>query len=133
MKKPTSLITLTKPVPCRIIKRLNRFNITIQLENGRKKPPLIRNTGRLREILYPGAAALCIPRGKTGKTRYLIIGGNAEESTEVALIDPATQCRAFETAGSPWTDTVAEQLADRKARNYNREFPARLRATQRNR
>ena len=106
MKKPTSLITLTKPVPCRIIKRLNRFNITIQLENGRKESALIRNTGRLREILYPGAAALCIPRGKTGKTRYLIIGGNAEESTEVALIDPATQCRAFETAVArgliPW-------------------------------
>ncbi len=106
MKKPNSLITLPKPVPCRIIKRLNRFTITVQLEDGREESALIRNTGRLREILYPGAAALCIPRYKTGKTHYLLIGGSVEESTEVALIDPATQCRAFEEAAAcgliPW-------------------------------
>ncbi|MCL4436992.1 MAG: DNA/RNA nuclease SfsA [Thaumarchaeota archaeon] len=130
MKKPISLITLPKPVPCRIIKRLNRFIITVQLEDGREEPALIRNTGRLHETLYPGAAALCIPRGKTGKTRYLLIGGNAEESKEAELIDPATQCRAFETAAArgliPWLNRW--QIERREITIGNSRLDYRLRS-----
>ncbi len=102
--KPATLLTLQNLKPCRIIKRDTRFTVKVSL-NGREELALLRNTGRLHDLIYHDAPALCTPRPPGGKTRYLLVGVSIAGSS-VALIDPKIQCEAFEQASSrgliPW-------------------------------
>lgn len=101
---PATLLTLTNLTPCRIIMRDTRFTVKVSLE-GQEELALLRNTGRLHDLIYKDAPALCAPRPHTGKTRYILVGVSISEY-EAALIDPKIQCEAFEEASArgliPW-------------------------------
>ena len=84
-------------------KRLNRF-VVLCRSGGRTIYLHLRNTGRLLDLLYPGARVLYLPK-KRGRTSGLIVGVVVDERS-AALIDPGTQARAFEEAATlgfiPW-------------------------------
>lgn len=73
--------------------------------DGKEETMLLRNTGRLHDLIYPHTQALCTPRQNPGKAKHLLVGLTIAGS-EAALIDPVIQCEAFEAAASrgliPW-------------------------------
>lgn len=59
VKEPTNikLFRIENPQECRIIERLNRFVVKIEVK-GNNHPAYINNTGRLYELLVNGRKAL---------------------------------------------------------------------------
>ncbi len=90
-------------VPCRIIKRMNRFVVKINV-SGTEKLAYINNTGRLLEYMVPGRKAYCIPWKKPGKTTHRLFA--VEDYGAAALIDTRLQMDSFEKLVSdkdiPW-------------------------------
>jgi sugar fermentation stimulation protein A len=76
-----------------VLRRANRFVVTVRRGN-RVRRALLRNTGRLNELIANGRTALCLERTK-GKTSCEIIGILVNDD-KAALIDPYTQARIFE-------------------------------------
>jgi sugar fermentation stimulation protein A len=98
MKEPTRLIRIENPQECRIIERLNRFVVLIELRGGTVYRAHLTNTGRLLEFLVKGQKAFCFKtqqhhQGKTDCRLFAI-----EERGLGALIDTWLQMKAFEDA-----------------------------------
>ncbi len=68
-----------------IIKRENMFVVTVANGN-RSKRALLRNTGRLLELIQPGYTVLCLDR-TSGKTNCEIIGVLVDDN-KAAIVDP---------------------------------------------
>ncbi|MGB9729091.1 MAG: DNA/RNA nuclease SfsA [Thermoprotei archaeon] len=77
----------------KVIERLNRFTVLLVDNNGTKYLGLLRNTGKLKDLIYPDAVLVC-KKWSRPKTNCLIIG--AETKYGIALIDTYTQMRVFE-------------------------------------
>ncbi|MGC8787487.1 MAG: DNA/RNA nuclease SfsA [Anaerolineae bacterium] len=87
------LLSLNKAIECRIVQRLNRFVVAVDVM-GQSARAWINNTGRLHELLVPGRKAFCLPRGGSTRTSYRLFA--VEEKDQGALIDTQFQMRAFE-------------------------------------
>jgi sugar fermentation stimulation protein A len=102
MRTASNILFTVDVEPFRYLRRVNRF--VAEVQNGSRSYALIRNTGRLLDLLAPTARCLCIPK-TGGKTSYILVGVLLNDG-KAALIDPFLQCRAFETAASkgllPW-------------------------------
>lgn len=98
-----SVLTLHGLKKYAIVRRENRFVVTVK-DGMQSKRALLRNTGRLAELIRNGYTALCLDRD-VGKTSCEIIGVLVDDK-KAALIDPYTQTRVFEMAASknliPW-------------------------------
>lgn len=77
----------------KVVERLNRFTVLLVDNNGTKYLGLLRNTGKLRDLIYPESIVVCKKWSKP-KTDCLIIG--VETKNGIALIDTYTQMRIFE-------------------------------------
>ncbi len=88
------LLSLENPIECRIVQRINRFVVEVQIGAGRYRA-WINNTGRLLEFLEPGRAAFCLRRQSPGKTTHRLFA--IRDGTLGALIDTQFQMRAFES------------------------------------
>jgi len=93
-QRPVPLLEVSS-VPCRVIERLNRFVVRVELQGGASLAHL-NNTGRLLDYLRPGASAYCSPRTAPGRTGYRLIAFADGEAA--ALVDTSLQMRAFEAA-----------------------------------
>jgi len=82
-------------IPCRFLKRLNRFVALVEV-NGEIRKALLTNTGRLEEFMVPGRKAFCTPKSG-GKTDFVLIAFEDLEG-KGAIVDTRTQARAFERA-----------------------------------
>ena len=82
-------------VPCRFVKRLNRFVALVEV-NGEIRKALLTNTGRLEELMVPGRKAFCTPKSG-GKTDFVLIAFEDLEG-KGAIVDTRTQAKAFERA-----------------------------------
>ncbi len=82
-------------VPCRFVKRLNRFVALVEV-NGEIRRALLTNTGRLEEFLIPGRKAFCTPKSG-GKTDFVLIAFE-DLGGKGAIVDTRTQAKAFERA-----------------------------------
>lgn len=78
---------------CRIIQRLNRFVVRVEIQ-GKTSLAHINNTGRLLEFLIQGKKAFCFPTKTGGTTACRLFA--VEESGLGALIDTQLQMKAFE-------------------------------------
>lgn len=87
------LLSLGKATECRVVQRLNRFVVAVEVM-GQDTYAWINNTGRLHELLTPGRKAFCLPRQGVGRTSYRLFA--IEEGGLGALIDTQFQMRAFE-------------------------------------
>lgn len=80
----------------KVVKRDSR--VTALIENkGKRYKALLRNTGRLSDIIYKGAEVLAIKRDMPGKTEYAIVGTLVDERS-ATLIDTYIQMKMFEEA-----------------------------------
>jgi sugar fermentation stimulation protein A len=92
-------------MPCRFIKRINRFVALVEVE-GEIRKALITNTGRLKEFMVPGRNAFCMPK-EGGKTDFVLVAFEDLDG-KGAVIDTRIQARAFERAVElgllPWLE-----------------------------
>jgi len=86
-----------------IVRRENRFVVTVKNDKMIKRA-LLRNTGRLHDLIQHGYTALCLDRSE-GRTNCEILGVLVDDE-RAALVDPYTQARVFELAARnkfiPW-------------------------------
>lgn len=85
------LLSLDKVIECRILQRLNRFVVAVDVTG---QGAYANNTGRLHELLVPGRKAFCLPQRGSTRTSYRLFA--VEEKDQGALIDTQFQMRAFE-------------------------------------
>lgn len=86
-----ALLEIDSLVTCRIIKRLTRFTLLVEVD-GRFEIAYTNNTGRLKQYFAPNRKGLCA-EVSSGKLKYRVIG--VEEGTYAALVDVALQEKAF--------------------------------------
>lgn len=91
----TPLFPIPDVVPCRIVERVNRFAVKIEIA-GNFFRAHINNTGRLHEILVRNRVGFCFKTPHTEKTDYRLFA--VEEKNAGALIDTQFQMKAFEKA-----------------------------------
>ena len=84
----------TSVVHGRLIKRLNRFTVEVNI-SGEVVNAHLTNTGRLREYIINGKQALLM-RISAPKLKYRVVA--VEDGDAYAIIDTLTQAKAFEYA-----------------------------------
>ena len=90
---PVPLLTVDNVQICRIVTRLNRFVVEVEIE-GQTRLAHINNTGRLQEFLIGGRKAYCYKTRAGGATDCRLFA--IEESGLGALIDTQLQMKSFE-------------------------------------
>ncbi|MCS7145304.1 MAG: DNA/RNA nuclease SfsA [Nitrososphaerota archaeon] len=81
---------------CVCVRRLNRFVVEAEAAGGGRGLLHLRNTGRLLDLVYPGARLLYEPRPRR-RTAGVVVGVEVGGGL-AALIDPPTQVAVFEEA-----------------------------------
>jgi len=104
LKKPgVRVLRIQNPHECRIVERLNRFVVKIEIK-GQTFRAHINNTGRPSEFIIRGRKAFCYPSKNLIKTDVKLFA--VGERGLGALIDTQLQMKAFENALSarliPW-------------------------------
>jgi sugar fermentation stimulation protein A len=106
---------IDKPQQCRIIERLNKFVVKVEI-NGTYYRAYLNNTGRLSEFLVHGRKAFCFKLPNTGKTDFRLFA--IEERGLGALIDTHLQMAVFEKSVErnliPWL--AGSQILKRNVR-----------------
>ena len=86
-----------------VVRRTSRFSVIVTDGESRHTAHLT-NSGRLRDLIFPGSVCLCIPK-KPAKTTMRLVGAPVSDRWAV-LVDPAEQSRAFVNAAVsgliPW-------------------------------
>jgi sugar fermentation stimulation protein A len=95
MNQKTRIFRIEQARECRILERLNRFVVKIEIK-GQTYRAHINNTGRLSEFMIKGRKAFCYPSKNLIKTdaKLFAVG----ERGLGALIDTQLQMKAFEMA-----------------------------------
>ena len=75
------------------VKRLNRFVVEAELADGSRIQCLNTNTGRLHDILTPGAKLLCSPK-TGGRTSHRLLAASFDKG--VSIVDTWSQMKVFE-------------------------------------
>ncbi len=80
------------------LERPNRFTVRVSTEDGEVMLHN-RNTGKLGELLRPGAVVYYVEGGRSGakKTSGILVGVAVTEE-DAALVDPYLQARSFEVS-----------------------------------
>ena len=96
------LFEIENAVDCRIIGRINRFTVEVEVY-GRRERAHINNTGRLEELLFEGNWGKCVAK-ESGKLKYRLFAAACEGG--YALIDTRFQMMAFERGIEhiPWIE-----------------------------
>ncbi|MFH1382677.1 MAG: DNA/RNA nuclease SfsA [Chloroflexota bacterium] len=89
------ILDLPPPVECRIVSRLNRFVVQVEVA-GRYYRAHTNNTGRLHHFLVTGQTGFCLKPDKPGRTDYKLFA--IAEDNLGAIIDTQLQMTAFEAA-----------------------------------
>nr|MBC7245045.1 DNA/RNA nuclease SfsA [Chloroflexota bacterium] len=93
MQQGAELLFLDGVRSCRIVRRVNRFVVAVEIQ-GQSAYAWLNNTGRLLEFLTPGRVGFCLARPGSGKTSYRLFA--MQEGELGALIDTQLQMRSFE-------------------------------------
>ncbi len=105
-----TVLTRFDVFPATVIERDTRVTV-IARAAGREFRALLRNTGRLVELIHPGAEILCIPK-QGGKTAAQVLGTVVDDE-RATLLDTLVQARAFEAAVTrgliPWLPQIARR------------------------
>ena len=89
------ILGVERPMPCRVVERVNRFVVTVRLEGGHCRA-YINNTGRLYQFLVSGREGFCIAHDRPRKTDVQLF--SVQEGNLGAIVDTRLQMRAFEQA-----------------------------------
>ncbi len=97
------ILHIENPLECRIVNRINRFVLKVQLERNCYQA-CINNTGRLYQFLVKGREGFCVSNEKRGKTTYRLF--SVKDGDMGAIIDTQLQMQVFEksleTGLIPW-------------------------------
>ena len=87
----------------RVVRRTSRFSVVVT-DGKSQYAAHLTNSGRLRDLIFPGSVCLCIPK-RPAKTTLRLVGVPVSEKWAV-LVDPGEQSRAFVNAAQarliPW-------------------------------
>jgi sugar fermentation stimulation protein A len=90
------ILKIKSIVPCKIIKRLNRFVVSVRVKNKIIKASL-NNTGRLEQFLVKGKIGYLLPLNNPQKTKYRL-SFVKEDKNSASIIDTNLQMKCFEIA-----------------------------------
>lgn len=97
------IIRVPKVVECKIIRRETLFTVLIEVEN-RIYRALLRNTGRLINLIKGNSKAICIPKSH-GKTEYILLGVEIKGDL-CSILDTNYHMKVFEILAKsdifPW-------------------------------
>lgn len=86
-----------------VVRRTSRFSVVVT-DGKASHTAHLTNSGRLRDLIFPGSACLCIPK-KPAKTTMRLVGVPVSGGW-AAMVDPGEQSRAFVNAAAsgliPW-------------------------------
>lgn len=86
-----------------VVRRTSRFSVVVT-DGKTRHTAHLTNSGRLRDLIFPGSACLCIPK-KPAKTTMRLVGVPVSDGW-AAMVDPGEQSRAFVNAAAsgliPW-------------------------------
>lgn len=87
----------------RVVRRTSRFSVVVT-DGKSQHVAHLTNSGRLRDLIFPGSACMCIPK-KPAKTTLRLVGVPVSKKWAV-LVDPGEQSKAFVNAAQagliPW-------------------------------
>lgn len=89
------ILSVGHPLRCRVVDRINRFVLTVRLEDGCHRAH-INNTGRLYQFLVSGREGFCVAHEKPGTTDVRLF--SVVEGDLGAIVDTRLQVKAFEEA-----------------------------------
>ncbi len=96
--------------PATVLRRDTRVTV-IARTVGREFRALLRNTGRLVDLIHPGAEILCRAK-QGGKTAAQVLGAVVNDG-RAALLDTLVQARAFAAAANrgliPWLPQIVRR------------------------
>ena len=96
--------------PATVVRHGTRVTV-IARAAGQEFRALLRNTGRLADLIHPGAEILCLPK-EGGKTAAQVLGTVVDDE-RATLLDTLVQARAFETAAKrgliPWLPGIVRR------------------------
>ena len=96
--------------PATVVRHDTRVTV-IACAAGQEFRALLRNTGRLADLIHPGAEILCLPK-EGGKTAAQVLGTVVDDE-RATLLDTLVQARAFETAAKrgliPWLPGIVRR------------------------
>ena len=84
-----------QPRRYRVVRRTSRFSVVVT-DGKSQHVAHLTNSGRLRDLIFPGSVCLCIPK-RPAKTTLRLVGVPVSEKWAV-LVDPGEQSRAFVNA-----------------------------------
>lgn len=96
MRKIKSILKVNSIVPCKIVRRLNRFVVIVKIDNKITKASL-NNTGRLEQFLIKNKIGYLLPLKNTQKTKYRL-SFVKEDKSSASIIDTQLQMKCFEIA-----------------------------------
>jgi len=79
---------------CRVVRRLSTFRVLLE-GGGSRIVGLLRNTGRLEDVIYPGSEVVCLER-QTPSATCLIVGKALGDTA--TILDTRLQEEAFAAA-----------------------------------
>ena len=86
-----------------VVRRTSRFSVVVT-DGKSEHTAHLTNSGRLRDLVFPGSACLCIPK-RPAKTTVRLVGVPVSDRWAV-MVDPGEQSRAFVNAVAsgliPW-------------------------------
>ncbi len=91
------LLSVPAEKRCRVIRRLNRFVVLVDTDEGPMRVH-INNTGRLLDVLVPGREACCRRLRKPGKLSMRLFAARYGAGRGCALLDTGLQEEAFAAA-----------------------------------
>ena len=94
-RQPHTLIKIPNSIKCKVIERVNRFIVKIDLSDS-ETLAYLQNTGRLREYLKPNKIGFCMPLKNPKKLHYRLFA--IKDNDLSALIDTFLQAKGFEKA-----------------------------------
>lgn len=89
------LLIIQDAEECRILERLNRFTVRVEVD-GRGELAYLQNTGRLLDHVRRGRRGFCTPIRGSGKLARRLFA--VDEGDLAAIVDTSLQEKAFEEA-----------------------------------
>ncbi|MCX8191940.1 MAG: hypothetical protein N3F06_03945, partial [Nitrososphaerales archaeon] len=71
-------------VDCEVVERVTRFTVKVKID-GEERLALLRNTGRLHDLIYRGALGICLNARSQRKVAFILIGIKVDDERSALI------------------------------------------------
>ncbi|MGB9726279.1 MAG: DNA/RNA nuclease SfsA [Fervidicoccaceae archaeon] len=92
------MLNIEKVFDCKILERDSRFSVLVEVD-GKKGRAWLSNSGRLQDLIFPGAKGLCI-EGREKRTSFRLLASWGKSARGPIVVDTRLHELSFEVAMS---------------------------------